>query len=791
MEDEGGEGLGGAGDQFHRSEAISAVQDEDPYLGEEDEDYDDLYNDVNVGENFLQSLRRGDDAGGYSQHEAATEKAPEALPPPPSLPPQRHPQPQQQQAPPLPLLPAPQPPPSVFPERPTMIPGIGGDPPKMERGVDGGRGYPEMGYRGPNEPAAVRAPASGFGGPRPEMGQPPPVRPGPAPVQGQYGAANFPNDGFARQQGGAAVGGGGSGVVGAVAGGVGGGGGGGGAYNVNLNGGTGTGAAGGGGGGSGGTILFVGDLHWWTTDADLEVELCKYGQMKELKFFDERASGKSKGYCQVEFYDPMSATACKEGMNGHVFNGRPCVVAFASPNTVRRMGEAQVSKNQAMTQAQSAPSQPRGRGGGGGVNTGGGHGRGGGGGGGGGGGWGRGGGGMGGRGQVGGMRNRIGAAGGRGIMGNGGLVTPPPPPVLHPGAMLGQGFDPTGGYGAAMGRMAGGYAGFPAGPAAPPFPGMIPSFPPVVAPHVNPAFFGRGMPTGGVGMWSDPNAAGWGGEEQSSYGDDAVSDQQYGEVSHGKDRVSDRDWSGASDRRHRDDREKDMGTGHEWTERRHHDEREIGRERDRDRDRERDRERERERERERDRERERYREDRERHGDHHRHKEREMERDEEWDRGQMVWPFYFGGDFSLLGCYFQTFFTDGRRVSWSWRWERNGTFSVSSAYAIISDWGEGGRGLACDIQGHLGIQMHVCSLFGDEEEDLDHVFVACPYARGIWESIGQTLHLPMPQCEKLQFLFSEWQRSWAHKGDKGAWLRTPYQQDSGIYTHEKLIIGGA
>lgn len=98
------------------------------------------------------------------------------------------------------------------------------------------------------------------------------------------------------------------------------------------------------------TILFVGDLHWWTTDAELEAELCKYGVVKEVKFFDEKASGKSKGYCQVEFYDPAAATACKEGMNGHLFNGRPCVVAFASPYSVKRMGEAQVNRNQQMAQ---------------------------------------------------------------------------------------------------------------------------------------------------------------------------------------------------------------------------------------------------------------------------------------------------------------------------------------------------------------------------------------------------------------------------------------------------------
>ena len=230
----------------------------------------------------------------------------------------------------------------------------------------------------------------------------------------------------------------------------------------------------------------------------------------------------------------------------------------------------------------------------------------------------------------------MGPVGGRGIMGNGGMVAPPPP-MLHPGAMLGQGFDPTGFGAAAMGRMGGAYGGFPAGPTTTPFPGLMPSFPPVVAPHVNPAFFGRGgMAAGGVGMWPDPSMGGWGAEEQSSYGDDAASDQRYGEGSHGKDRGPDRDRSGFSDRRH--DREKDMGPGQERSERRHHDGRELGRERDHDWEKDRERERGRDRDRnggtERERERDRYRDDRDHHGDHYRHRDREFELDDDWDRGR-------------------------------------------------------------------------------------------------------------------------------------------------------------
>ncbi|KAG6486901.1 hypothetical protein ZIOFF_055482 [Zingiber officinale] len=516
---------GGGGGGFLRNEAISAIQDEEQFYGEDD-DYDDLYSDVNVGEGFHQTFDERNGSGPFQPVEERRSDPP-----------------------PLPPLPRAMPPPVQQPvaeasER-VQIPGIAEEP-KIERPFDRSGGFQDQGFRGGVEPvvparqAAPPLPPPPLPAGRPDMGQP---SGGFSQIQSQNGNNSFQNESFQRQGGGFGNDnfqrqGGGAGNVIAVG---------------NVNGGD-----AGSGGGVGGTTLFVGDLHWWTTDADLEAELCKYGQVKEVKFFDERASGKSKGYCQVDFYDPMAATACKEGMNGHIFNGRPCVVALASPFTVRRMGENQVNKNQQVTSQTQPPAPPqKGGRGGGGPSVGNNFGRGGGGGSGGGGGnWARGG-GMGNRGPMGNMRNRMGPVGGRGIMGNGGMVAPPPP-VLHPGAMIGQGFDPMG-YGAAMGRMGGGFGGFPGGAAGAPFPGMMPSFPPVVAPHVNPAFFGRGLAPGGVGMWSDPNMGGWGGEEQSSYGEDAASDQQYGEGSHGKDRVAERDRYGAPARRH--DKEKEMGTG--------------------------------------------------------------------------------------------------------------------------------------------------------------------------------------------------------------------------------------
>ncbi|KAH9607670.1 hypothetical protein KSS87_011639 [Heliosperma pusillum] len=685
MDDAEGVGGGDGVEQFHRNEAISAVAD-DGFGEEDDDDYEDLYNDVNVGEGVLQSLRKNEDLGFGNEGDASRADPPVSNHSPvPSTVPESNPdvgerkfggdsgfsvgradgeyQNQGTQ-------------PPVQPNGGVST-GPGSGTPGMGRGY-GGSGNGGGGLRvelGPNSSKVGNIDeqvVGGNSGPGQGTTQP-------APPHHGINVGSVGNEGMVRQ-GGPIGNVNGSSAVQITSMGAGGGGGGGGV----------------GGAGSGGAILFVGDLHWWTTDVELEAELVKYGPVKEVKFFDEKASGKSKGYCQVEFYDPIAASNCKEGMHGQVFNGRPCVVAFASPYNIKRMGEAQVNKSQQINQnlpqtrrpndpVVSKPTgnniatggnyqsgeQNRNFGGRGnwrgnpqGMN--------------------------GGRGPVGPMRNRpVGMSGGRGMMVNGGNGfgqggMGPTPPLMHPQAMMGQGFDP--GFGP-MGRM-GNYGGFPGGPT-PPFPGMMSSFPPVgnvglpgVAPHVNPAFFGRGMPMNGMGgmmpnggvdgpmgMWSDPNMGSWPGDEhggrvgESSYREDAVSEHQYGEGSldrsgwqnpvKEKEKASERDFSGSSDRRYRDEREpgydmdmpreKDAGHDLDWQDKGQRNERDArdpersrdrGRDREQSRDRDRERSRDRERERERDRDRDRYREDRDRYADHHRHREREADYDEGWDRGR-------------------------------------------------------------------------------------------------------------------------------------------------------------
>ncbi|KAH7366098.1 hypothetical protein KP509_18G063400 [Ceratopteris richardii] len=345
----------------------------------------------------------------------------------------------------------------------------------------------------------------------------------------------------------------------------------------------------------GGTMLFVGELHWWTTDVELETALLEFGALKNLKFFEERASGKSKGYCQVEFYDHSAALACKEGMNGRKFHGRPCLVAFASPRTIVQMGTAQVEKAQAQVRAQQAQVQARramndtsgsnrgtssyqggdnNRSYGGRSATGagkGGHGQ-----------------STSGRGPSRGRANM----GNKGLSGNGGnvsgvspygqgLVGPMgnhPSGMMMPQAMMGQGYDP--GYGPPRGGS--GYGGYVL--PGPPFTGMVQPFPamgpgtlPAVAPHVNPAFFGRNSTGNGMGMmggtgmdgsqsamWGDGNMSGWGGDDhdrrgrEASYDDDAAdSDYTYSnelayEKSRGAEELNRADAEWPDRRRHRD-----------------------------------------------------------------------------------------------------------------------------------------------------------------------------------------------------------------------------------------------
>lgn len=76
--------------------------------------------------------------------------------------------------------------------------------------------------------------------------------------------------------------------------------------------------------------LYVGNLTWWTSDqhildaiSDLGVHDCT-----EVKFFENRINGQSKGFCMITLGTGNSARACLEGLSTKTIFGRRLVVTY-------------------------------------------------------------------------------------------------------------------------------------------------------------------------------------------------------------------------------------------------------------------------------------------------------------------------------------------------------------------------------------------------------------------------------------------------------------------------------
>lgn len=65
-----------------------------------------------------------------------------------------------------------------------------------------------------------------------------------------------------------------------------------------------------------GSSVYIANLQWWTTDADVERLCSTYGHVVNMNFLAERSNGKSKGVVLVEFADNQAAVRCKEGLHG-------------------------------------------------------------------------------------------------------------------------------------------------------------------------------------------------------------------------------------------------------------------------------------------------------------------------------------------------------------------------------------------------------------------------------------------------------------------------------------------
>jgi RNA recognition motif-containing protein len=84
--------------------------------------------------------------------------------------------------------------------------------------------------------------------------------------------------------------------------------------------------------------LFVGNLPFSTTDADLKAMFGQVGEVASANVIMDKFTGRSRGFGFVEMTNVEEAQAAIERFNGLEFQGRPLTVNQAKPQEPRAGG---------------------------------------------------------------------------------------------------------------------------------------------------------------------------------------------------------------------------------------------------------------------------------------------------------------------------------------------------------------------------------------------------------------------------------------------------------------------
>ena len=84
--------------------------------------------------------------------------------------------------------------------------------------------------------------------------------------------------------------------------------------------------------------LYVGNLSYGVTDADLEAMFAPHGTVQSAQVIMDRDTGRSKGFGFVEMGSSQEAQAAIDAMNGKEVDGRKLTVNEARPREERRGG---------------------------------------------------------------------------------------------------------------------------------------------------------------------------------------------------------------------------------------------------------------------------------------------------------------------------------------------------------------------------------------------------------------------------------------------------------------------
>lgn len=87
-----------------------------------------------------------------------------------------------------------------------------------------------------------------------------------------------------------------------------------------------------------GKKLYVGNLSYTVTNANLEEMFQPFGAVRSAQVIEDRETGRSKGFGFVEMQDDNAAREAIQALNDKEHDGRPLIVNEARPREERHGG---------------------------------------------------------------------------------------------------------------------------------------------------------------------------------------------------------------------------------------------------------------------------------------------------------------------------------------------------------------------------------------------------------------------------------------------------------------------
>ena len=81
--------------------------------------------------------------------------------------------------------------------------------------------------------------------------------------------------------------------------------------------------------------LYVGNISFTITEADLQHAFEQFGSVTEIKVITDRETGQPRGFAFVTMSNDSEGRAAMKGLDGKEFGGRPLVVNEARPKADR------------------------------------------------------------------------------------------------------------------------------------------------------------------------------------------------------------------------------------------------------------------------------------------------------------------------------------------------------------------------------------------------------------------------------------------------------------------------